>query len=146
MPPNKLNSEQIQAIQPGASPCKLYDGGGLYLLVMPNGAKYWRLKYRYDGKEKSLSLGVYPKVSLAVARAGRDEARHLLATGGDPMAAKREAAKQKEEQASVPPTFQLLMTCNALTIQSKGETLTLTKAQTAAVRAFFLATPSEVTT
>lgn len=144
MPPNKLNPQQIQAIQPSASACKLYDGGGLYLLVKPNGAKYWRLKYRFAGKERSLSLGVYPKVSLEVARTGRDEARHLLAAGSDPMAARREATKQKMEQLSTPPAFQLAMQCDALTIHSKGETLTLTKAQTAAVREFLLATLGEV--
>ena len=54
---------------------KLADSAGLYLLIQPNGAKYWRLKYRINGKEKVLALGVYPEVGLATARARRDDAR-----------------------------------------------------------------------
>lgn len=139
----QLNDRAIESANPKAKPYKKSDGGGLYLLVQPNGAKYWRLKYRLAGKEHTLALGVYPKVSLEAARAGRDEARRLLATGGDPMAEKREAAKQKREQTNISPAFQLSMTGDALTIQSKGETLRLTAEQTAAVRAFLIATPSE---
>ena len=71
---------------------KLSDGGGLYLLVMPSGGKWWRLKFRVNGKEKLLSLGVYPEVSLKDARNKRDAARKLLADGGDPSA-KRAAEK-----------------------------------------------------
>ncbi|QFY42190.1 DUF4102 domain-containing protein [Candidatus Methylospira mobilis] len=64
---------------------KLSDGGGLYLLVMPSGVKWWRLKFRVNGKEKLLSLGVYPEVSLKDARNKRDAARKLLADGGGPQ-------------------------------------------------------------
>jgi hypothetical protein len=144
MPPNKLDTVQIQAIQPKAMPYKLFDGYGLYLLVQPSGAKYWRLKYRLAGREQNLSLGVYPKVSLEAARIGRDEARQLLAAGGDPMAAKREATRHREALPNIPPAFRLSMTGDALTIQSKGESLILTTEQTAAVRAFLIATPNEV--
>ena len=63
---------------------KLYDERGLYLEVSPNGGKWWRLKYRYIGKEKRLSLGVYPDVTLKMARERRDESRKLLADGIDP--------------------------------------------------------------
>lgn len=63
---------------------RLFDGGGLYLEVAPSGGKWWRLKYRFDEKEKRLSLGVYPDVSLKEARERRDEARKLLANGVDP--------------------------------------------------------------
>ena len=62
---------------------KLSDEKGLYLLVNASG-KYWRLKYRFAGKEKALALGVYPEVSLKEARAKRDEARKLIAEGTDP--------------------------------------------------------------
>lgn len=58
-----------------AKPYKLGDGGGMYLEIMPNGSKYWRLKYRLNGKEKRLALGVYPDVTIAEAREGRDKAR-----------------------------------------------------------------------
>ncbi|GAM07072.1 tyrosine-type recombinase/integrase [Novosphingobium sp. MBES04] len=65
-------------------PYKLSDGGGLHVLVQPNGSKLWRMKYRFAGKEKLLSFGKYPEISLAVARARRDVARGLLAEGRDP--------------------------------------------------------------
>jgi integrase len=68
---------------------KLAAGGGLYLEVMPNGAKYWRWKYRHGGKEKRVALGVFPSVSLAKARQGRDEARAKLRDGIDPAAQRR---------------------------------------------------------
>ncbi|WP_337230435.1 Arm DNA-binding domain-containing protein, partial [Proteus terrae] len=62
---------------------------GLYLLVKPNGSRYWRMKYRFAGKEKKLSIGVYPDISLADARIRRDEARKLLAEGYDPSEQKK---------------------------------------------------------
>jgi integrase len=66
------------------------DGQGLYLEVQPSGGKYWRLKYRFAGKEKRLALGVFPAVPLAKARKARDHARELLAQGTDPSAHKQE--------------------------------------------------------
>lgn len=75
-----------------AKPTKFADEKGLFLLVTPNGGKWWRLKYRFEGKEKLLSLGVYPDVPLKLARERRDEARQLLAAGVDP-GAHRKAAK-----------------------------------------------------
>lgn len=74
---------------------RLYDERGLYLEVMPNGSKYWRLKYRFNGKEKRLALGVYPEVSLAEARDKRDAARKLVAEGTDPSFAKKEEKRQR---------------------------------------------------
>ncbi|WP_233863013.1 tyrosine-type recombinase/integrase [Paraburkholderia adhaesiva] len=68
---------------------KLFDGGGLFLLVKPSGSRRWVLKYRFAGKEKSLALGVYPEVSLSEARKRRDEARDKLAAGTDPGEAKK---------------------------------------------------------
>lgn len=65
-------------------PLKLFDGDGLFLLVQPSGGKWWRLKYRYGGKEKLLSLGTYPEVSLKTARERREDARRLIANGVDP--------------------------------------------------------------
>lgn len=70
---------------------KLSDEKGLYLLIHPNGSKYWRLKYRFADKEKILALGVYPEVSLKEARDKRDTARQLLRDGIDPSKAKKEA-------------------------------------------------------
>jgi integrase len=82
----------IRNAKPAAKPARLFDGGGLYLEVSPAGGKLWRLKYRVDGKEKLLALGIYPDVSLVTARAKRDDARKLLADGIDP-GAHRKAAK-----------------------------------------------------
>ena len=70
---------------------KLYDIDGLFLQVTPNGGKWWRLKYRFDGKEKLLSLGTYPEISLSQARQRRDDARKLLATDIDPSENRKQA-------------------------------------------------------
>lgn len=69
---------------PRERPYKVADGGGLHLLVQPNGNKYWRLKYRYAGKEKLISFGRYPITTLAEARTRRDDAKKLLLAGTDP--------------------------------------------------------------
>ena len=79
-----LTDKGTSNAKPKAQPYKLADERGMFLLVNPNGAKWWRLKYRFDGKEKSLSLGVYPDVGLKDAREKRDAARQLLAGGVDP--------------------------------------------------------------
>lgn len=84
----------------GGKPYKMGDAGGLYLEVAPAGGKWWRLKYRYDGKEKRLSLGVYPDVSLKDARQRRDDARKLLADGVDPGENRKAAKAAKAERAT----------------------------------------------
>ncbi len=73
---------------------KLSDEKGLYLEVMPNGGKYWRMKFRFADKEKRLAFGVYPEVTLAEARERRDEARKLLRDGIDPSQAKKDRQLQ----------------------------------------------------
>ncbi|MGQ7745389.1 tyrosine-type recombinase/integrase [Pectobacterium brasiliense] len=99
----KLNARQVETAKPKEKPYKMADGGGLYLLVKTNGSRYWRLKYRIDGKEKLLALGVYPDVSLADARAKRDEARKGIAGGIDPLEVKKE--QKVEREAQVKNTF-----------------------------------------
>lgn len=79
-----LTDIKVKTAKPTEKAYKLADGGGMFLLVKPNGSKYWRLKYRYAGKEKLYAIGVYPDVSLAEARHQRDEVRKILAAGGDP--------------------------------------------------------------
>lgn len=79
-----LSDIAIRNAKPSEKTIKLTDGGGLYLLLKPNGAKWWRLDYRFSGKRKTLSMGVYPEVGLKAARERRDEARRLLADGIDP--------------------------------------------------------------
>lgn len=81
-------------------PKKLADGGGLYLLLNPNGSKWWRFKYRYAGKEKLLSLGTYPDTGLADAREKRDAARKQLAAGIDPGAHRKAEKAAGEERAA----------------------------------------------
>jgi len=73
---------------------KLFDGGGLYLLIKPNGVKHWRLKFRHLGKERLLALGPYPLTSLQDARNERDKAKRQLIHGTDPVASKREATRK----------------------------------------------------
>ena len=79
-----LTDTEAKNAKPQDQPYKLTDGEGMYLLVKPNGGKYWRLKYRVAGKEKVLALGVYPAIKLQAARKRRMEARELLTGGKDP--------------------------------------------------------------
>jgi len=97
-----LKDIQYKRSRPRDKPYKLTAGGGLYLLVNPSGAKYWRYKYRFQGKEKVLALGVYPQVSLAIATEGHKKARDQLERGVDPMAfkkSKKRAEKQSQENS-----------------------------------------------
>lgn len=101
-----LTDTAIRAAKPQESPYKLSDAGGLYLLVNPTGSRLWRLKYRVDGREKVLAIGAYPAVTLAQARAKREEARSLLGQGQDPSQAKQDAKRAAEEASG--NTFRLI--------------------------------------
>lgn len=96
----KLNDVAVRKAKPEAKPRKLSDGGGLYVMIHPNGGKYWQLAYRFAGKQKTLALWVYPDVSLADARERREEARKLLANGGDPGAVKQTQKRQAKIAAA----------------------------------------------
>ena len=74
----------LRNAKPGLKPYKLYDEKGLFLIVTPAGGKWWRYRYKFNGKEKELSFGTYPDVGLQKARDKRDAARKLLADGVDP--------------------------------------------------------------
>lgn len=76
-----LTELEIRAAKAVEKPLKLFDGGGLYLLVTPSGGRWWRLKYRYEGKEPGISLGVNPDVPLKRARICRDDARRMIRKG-----------------------------------------------------------------
>jgi integrase len=98
-----LTDTAIRSAKPGNKPIKLSDGEGLYLEVAPSGGKWWRLKYRFHGKEKRISLGVYPAISLKEARKRRDEAKEQIAHGLDPSEQKKAVkvatiAEQKEKE------------------------------------------------
>ena len=74
---NKLRDITIKNAKPKEKPYPLSDGQSLYIEVMPNGGKYWRLRYRYAGKQKRIALGVYPEVSIKEAREAATKAREL---------------------------------------------------------------------
>ena len=94
-----LSDAQIRAAKARDKEYKLVDGEGLYLLVTPAGGKHWKLKYRFDGRERKLSLGAYPDVSLQAARAKRAQHREEISAGLDPAAAKREREDARREEA-----------------------------------------------
>ncbi len=87
-----LTDTAIRAIKPTSKTAKYFDGGGLYLEVAPSGGKWWRLKYRFQGKEKRISLGTYPTIGLKEARERREDTKKILANGIDPSA-QRQAIK-----------------------------------------------------
>ncbi len=90
-----LTDKAIRNAKPGSKPYKKADSFGLYLLVTPAGGKWWRFKYRFGGKENSLSLGTYPATSLKQAREKRDAAHKMIEAGIDPSAHRKiEKAKR----------------------------------------------------
>ncbi|MEZ4600582.1 MAG: integrase arm-type DNA-binding domain-containing protein [Syntrophotaleaceae bacterium] len=93
-----LTDAKIRNAKPGAKQVKLFDGDGLFLLVAPNGGKWWRFKYRFGGKEKLLSFGTYPEVSLADAREKRFQARKQVAAGIDPGEVRKAQQAANAEQ------------------------------------------------
>ncbi len=95
-----LTDIAVHSAKPQAKTVRLFDGGGLYLEVSPAGGKWWRWKYRFDGKEKRLSFGVYPDVSLKSARDRRDDARKLLANDVDPGEQRKAIKAAKGDRAA----------------------------------------------
>ncbi|HZZ78909.1 MAG TPA: tyrosine-type recombinase/integrase [Gemmataceae bacterium] len=88
-----MSDPKARNAKPRTRPYKIADGEGLFLLVMPSGSKYWRLKYYFAGKEKLLALGVFPKITLAEARDRRAQAQKALAAGRDPGEARKESKR-----------------------------------------------------
>jgi integrase len=101
-----LTDASVRNAKASSKPQKISDGGGLFLFIPPSGGKLWRLAYRFAGKQRTLALGVHPAVSLADARAGRDQAKKLLAQGIDPSV-QRKVARQAAI-VSAANTFQLV--------------------------------------
>jgi integrase len=95
-----LTETRIRAAKPAAKPYKVFDERGLFMLVKPNGNPCWHFKYRFEGREKLISLGTYPNVPLKRAREKRDDARRLVADGVDP------SARRKAEKAALSDTFE----------------------------------------
>jgi integrase len=100
-----LTDAKVRTIKPAEKPQKLFDGGGLFLLVTPTGGKLWRLKYRFGGIEKLLAIGAYPQTSLAEARQKRDQASVLMLNGVDPSDTKK---AQKAAGAQETETFEVI--------------------------------------
>lgn len=101
-----LTDTAIRKAKPADKPVRMFDGGGLYLELSPAGGKWWRLKYRYDEKEKRISLGVYPDTTLSKAREKRDDARKLLADGVDPGENKK--AQKNARKAIAANSFEVV--------------------------------------
>lgn len=95
-----LTDTAVRTAKPGEKPIKMFDERGLFLIVTPTGGKWWRLRYKFDGKEKLLSLGTYPDVSLKDARQRREDARKLLANGIDPGQNRKAQKAAKAERAT----------------------------------------------
>jgi integrase len=94
-----LSDIQVKNVKPAPKDVKLFDGGGLFLLITPTGGKLWHMKYRFNGKEKKLAFGAYPSITLADARQRREDARKLLANGVDPGDVKKAQKAAGELQA-----------------------------------------------
>jgi hypothetical protein len=93
-----LSENKVNSAKATGRTYRLFDGGGLFLLVTPAGGKWWRFKYRFEGKAKTLSFGVYPEISLDDARNSRDDARILLSQGIDPSAVRREEKEREKAE------------------------------------------------
>lgn len=116
-----LTDIQCRNAKPKDKPYKKYDSNGLYLFIKPNGSRLWRLKYRFINKEKTLSFGEYPLVSLAEAREERDKAKKLLLKDIDPSAARKEnKAKIKKENENSFKAISIEWFDNNLERWSKG--------------------------
>ena len=113
-----LTHFDIRNAKPAEKPYKLSDGGGLFLLVQTNGSMLWRLKYRFFGKERLLSFGVYPLVSLAAVREKRDAAKKVLESGKDPAAEKK--IERLVSQAAARNTFGLIAAEHIEKLKAEG--------------------------
>ena len=101
-----LTDTKVKNAKPGLKTIRLFDEKGLYLEVAPRGGKWWRFKYRFNGKEKRLSLGVYPDVKLKAARDRRDAARTLVADNVDP--GEHRKAVKASKAASAANSFEVV--------------------------------------
>ena len=128
-----LSDTTIKAAKPKPDkPYKLSDEKGLYLLINPNGAKYFRLKYRFAGKEKILAWGVYPETTLKQAREKRETARKLIADGIDPNENKKavKSSKQLAQLVFVRPSELRQAEWEHIDLESKEWRYLVTKTQT----------------
>ncbi|HII3142862.1 TPA: Arm DNA-binding domain-containing protein [Citrobacter braakii] len=141
MPPKEqkiINNQIIKSLDTRSKPYKFSIGRGLFLLVNPTGSKCWRMKYRIEGKEKSLTFGAWPDVTITEAIKLREEARTKLKDGYDPARDKAQEREQRRQQRAR-QSFQLSLSEHySLTIKTTKQTLSLTPEQSQAVKAFLL--------
>ena len=97
---NKLTENSIRKAEILEKQYKIYDGDGMFLLIHPNGSKYWRMKYTFDGKSKLASFGVWPGVSLKEARERRHEAKQKIKMGINPVEEKRKHKQLQQKQST----------------------------------------------
>ena len=97
---NKLTENSIRKAKVLEKQYKIYDGGGMFILIHPNGSKYWRMKYTFDGKSKLASFGVWPDVSLKEARVRRHEAKQKIHMGINPVEEKRKKKQLLQKQSN----------------------------------------------
>jgi hypothetical protein len=137
----QITDAKIQALEPKEKPYKVSIGGGAYLLVRPDGKKYWRLKYHFDGKESVTSLGVFPETSFVAAMVARNSTKALLRKGVNPVIAKRQA---KRQAISREPLFRLTLSSNGcLSIETDTHALVFTTQQTQALVEFLCLKPRQ---
>ena len=101
-----LTAAAFKAARPKDRPYKMHDGNGLFVIIRPNGSKWWRFRYKLFGKTKELSMGIFPEVTIREARFRRDEARQMLAKGIDPATVRQVAIQQSGNEE----TFEFLAT------------------------------------
>jgi hypothetical protein len=134
VPHISITDAEVLALKPKAKPYRVYIGKGAFILVRPDGAKYWRLKYWLAGKQNECSLGVFPKVSVDAAKAARDSAKALIREGINPAVARREA---RLKSLPAHPVFRFTLSkTRALTIETGTNALKLTVRQTQALAGF----------
>lgn len=126
-------------------PYKCADEKGLFLLINPNGSRWWRFAYRFGGKYKSLSLGVYPDVSLDLARAKRDEARALLTEGINPSEVRKQNRLQIVAKIKRPVLQFSITESGGMFVENRNGKMLLSAEQVAALRSFLDATKEQPT-
>jgi hypothetical protein len=126
-----INDAYILALKPKRRPYKVSIGKGAFLLVRPDGKKYWRLKYHLDGKESTYSLGVFPRISVAAAMTARDSVKALVRKGIKPAPSSRE---EKRKALFPEPLFRLGFSIKgSLSIETETHVVTFTPRQTQAL-------------
>jgi hypothetical protein len=141
LPQNMLKAGEIRDLKPKEKPYKIGAGGSLFLLIMPSGAKYWRLKYFMNQKQKTLALGVYPEITLERAKIERDRAKELIKQGLDPVDVKHEEQNQRAKEANKPKKykneFRLAFSDDGkFTVETKTKVIHLSEKEAEAVYSF----------